>query len=113
MIVGASLSSARGPMTNDSPGYGKKISKSKAANEVPASTGHHLSLEAKAIIFEIFEKFKRGELKVLSNKKKWGKKKSVEQTAYTCGISKSTVNRVKVEGNGGNFLNHTPQKLIK
>ena len=56
-----------GKRPNDSPGYGKKIPKSKASDEHPAGTGRHLSLEAKAIIFEIFEKFKRGELKVLSN----------------------------------------------
>ena len=48
-----------GKRPNDSPGHGKKIPKGKAADEVPAGTGRHLSLEAKAIIFEIFEKFKR------------------------------------------------------
>ena len=40
-----------GKRPNDSPGHGKKIPKGKAADEVPAGTGRHLSLEAKAIIF--------------------------------------------------------------
>ena len=44
-----------GKRVNDSPGRGKKKSKTKASDNIPTGTGRHLSLEAKALIFEVFE----------------------------------------------------------
>ena len=98
-----------GKRVNDSPGHGKKKPKTKASDTIPAGTGSALSLEAKAVIFEVFEKVKRGEIKLdsrldsRSNKIRWGKKKSIEQTAHICSISAGMVNRVKTEGNKGKF----------
>ena len=96
-----------GKRVNDSPGHGKKKPKTKASDTILAGTGSALSLEAKAVIFEVFEKVKRGEIKIDSrlctHKKNGGKKKSIEQTAHICSISAGTVKRVKTEGNKGKF----------
>ena len=95
-----------GKRANDSPGRGKKKPKTKASDTIPAGSGTHLNLEAKSLIFAVFEKFKSGEVKIDSRicKKERGKKKSVEQTAYTMEISATTVKRVKTEGNKGKFV---------
>ena len=95
-----------GKRVNDSPGHGKKKSKTKASDTIPAGSGTHLNLEAKSLIFAVFEKFKSGEIKIDSRicKKEWGKKKSVEQAAYSLEISATTVKRVKTEGNKGKFV---------
>ena len=93
-----------GKRVNDSPGHGKKKPKTKASDTIPAGTGSALSLEAKAIIFEIFEKVKRGEIKLdsrldsRSRKIKWGKKKSIEQTAHICSISAGKFTAPKERG---------------
>ena len=49
-----------GKRVNDSPGHGKKKPKTKASDSIPAGSGTHLNLEAKSLIFAVFEKFKTG-----------------------------------------------------
>ena len=53
-----------GKRVNDSPGHGKKKPKTKASDTIPAGSGTHLNLEAKSLIFAVFEKFKSGEIKI-------------------------------------------------